>query len=117
MALSITKSTSVGEDASYWKILSLQMDVAENALIVEIGGYAAKAKSDAGYNPFARQSERLDASGLDLNGNLRQQAYDAIQAQAQTTTFVDTGEVDGNGDPIMETQVTFTPFFYNAEDA
>ena len=56
MAMNITKSTSYGVDATYWRIVGGTIDYASLSLVIHVEGYISQAAREAGSKPVGSWS-------------------------------------------------------------
>lgn len=61
MALLIEKQTPFGIPASYWRIISAQIDFGRNEMKVFMAGYASEDARNAGADPLIQEQVNFDA--------------------------------------------------------
>lgn len=64
MALLIEKQTHFGIPASYWRIISAQIDFGRNEMKVFMAGYASEEARNAGANPITQEQINFDAQSF-----------------------------------------------------
>lgn len=61
MALSIEKSTHFGVAATYWRIVSANIDFVNNRMAVFVAGYTSEAAREAGAAPLLQEQVDFQA--------------------------------------------------------
>lgn len=100
MALNKQIRTKRGVDALYWRIeevgivvpakASGSTDPGYQSMHVEVAGYASKAERNNGVSPLElRMYDWQNGDCPNLNGNLRQQAYNKIKTLPEFTGSTD----------------------------
>lgn len=79
--MAYTKSLELnnGFTVSYWRITKIDANKTAKNVEVIVAGYKDKATRDADGRPVSSKIFLVPITSLDLNGNLFEQAYDAIK--------------------------------------
>lgn len=78
MALLIEKQTPFGIPATYWRVISAQIDFGRNGMKVFMAGYASEAARDAGADPITQEQISFDIASLGPD-QVRGMVYAAVK--------------------------------------
>ncbi len=106
MALLKTISTNIGIDATYWKIIDLNINWLRKICHVVLGGWSSKNIRDLEKNPIDNRNFDFNDSNFpfieDEPQNERQIIYDKIKTQKVLET-----DYDGDQNDIIEVDGEF----------
>jgi hypothetical protein len=85
MALQKTIALPNGVDATYWKIVNIDLDSVSGKASVVIRGYLSQAARNANVNSGVIM-KRFKITIADVDGNLLEQAYAAIKETKESHT-------------------------------
>lgn len=78
MALLIEKQTPFGIPATYWRIISAQIDFGRNDMKVFMAGYASEVARESGAVPITQEQISFDIASLGPD-QLRGVVYDVVK--------------------------------------
>lgn len=78
MALNISRPTSFGVDATYWRIISAQIDFGKNRMAIFMAGYTSEEARDAGAAPLVQEQVDFIAESF-IPDATRSVVYDALK--------------------------------------
>ena len=78
MALLLSKPTQFGVDATYWRIIFVQIDFGSNRMAVAMAGYVNQAAREAGLDPITQEQVAFEAEAF-IPEPSRTAVYSAVQ--------------------------------------